>query len=54
LGGFLLLVLGISLAIMGPWLFRQVEIDRCLDGGGSFDYATDICRYETTDTENSR
>jgi hypothetical protein len=54
IGFFLLvIVLVISLAIIGPWLLRQIDIDKCLDSGGSYNYETDKCNYETTETENS-
>lgn len=27
----------------GPWVARQVAIDRCLDNGGRFDYEANEC-----------
>jgi hypothetical protein len=55
IGCFLLvLVLGISLAIFGPWLLRQIEIDKCLDGGGSYNHETNECNLETTGGDDGR
>lgn len=36
-------VAGISLAI---WLYRQVQIDKCLDAGGRWEYQERHCLFE--------
>ncbi len=38
-----LLVLVIALALGGFWLKRQVDIDRCLDGGGRWNHDVQSC-----------
>lgn len=40
--GLLLLVLP-SLALMAGYLWEQSAVDACLDGGGSWNYATAAC-----------
>lgn len=32
--------------IVMPWLMKQVDIDKCLDSGGAFDYEAQTCIYE--------
>lgn len=43
---WLLLVLaGLSfvVGVAAPWLMHQLDIDRCLDAGGAYDYKTEVC-----------
>lgn len=39
----LALAVGIPLAI---WLYRQVQIDKCLDAGGRWEYQQRHCLFE--------
>lgn len=39
----LLIVAGVPFSI---WLSRQIEIDKCLDGGGAWDYEQRRCIFE--------
>lgn len=44
----LLILLGIIAGLLVPIVMKQVEIDRCLDSGGKFDYNTNQClKHET-------
>ncbi len=38
-----MLVLGLLAATFGPPLRRFLAVDKCLDAGGSFNHATEIC-----------
>lgn len=38
-----LAVLGFLIALAAPWLMHQVDIDRCLDAGGAYDYHNEAC-----------
>ena len=39
----LLLVVGVVAAFVVPYVLTQIDIDRCLDGGGRYDYAATKC-----------
>lgn len=36
-------VLGLGLNVLGPWLKKQLDIDRCLDSGGRWNYEGASC-----------
>jgi type VI protein secretion system component VasK len=41
-----LLVIGALIAMalcFAAWFYREMMIDKCLDGGGAWDYAKDQC-----------
>jgi hypothetical protein len=40
------LLLGLLAAILIPPLMQFFAIDKCLDAGGAFDYATNTCQLE--------
>lgn len=39
----LLLALGVAAAFVVPYVLTQIDINRCLDKGGSYDYAATQC-----------
>ncbi len=39
----ILIIIGILASLLVPKISRQVDIDRCLDAGGKYDYANDRC-----------
>ena len=39
----LLLILVLLFALGAWWLWREWRIDRCLDGGGEWNYSTQVC-----------
>ena len=39
----LLIGIGLLVAIFGPWLREQRDVDRCLDAGGKYQYETKSC-----------
>lgn len=39
----LLITIGILVATAAPWLKRQVDVDRCLDAGGKYEYQANTC-----------
>jgi hypothetical protein len=39
----ILIIMGILASIFAPKILRQLDIDRCLDNGGKFDYEKNIC-----------
>jgi hypothetical protein len=39
----LLLVAGVPFSL---WLYRQIEIDKCLDAGGAWNYEQRHCLFE--------
>jgi len=41
----LVILVGILAGIVVPYVLRQIEIDKCLDAGGSFDYQTKSCLF---------
>jgi len=43
---FILILLGIIASLLVPKIMQQIEIDRCLDSGGKFDYSTNQCVQE--------
>lgn len=47
----ILIALGILIAIVGPWLHRQVDMDRCLDSGGRYEYEANRCIHRTGQNE---
>jgi hypothetical protein len=40
------IVLAVLVGLFGPQLLRFLEVDRCLDAGGSYDYDAGICKVE--------
>ncbi len=34
----ILLAMSLLAALVGPWVMRQIEIDICLDNGGSYNH----------------
>ena len=40
---FSFLMLGIVVLAISLWLLRHLDIDRCLDHGGKFDYQNGTC-----------
>ncbi len=38
-------VLAVTLVALGIWLNRLVDIDRCLDAGGRYDYKNGRCDF---------
>ena len=44
---FFVVVAGVLVVLLAAWLARQVEIDRCLDGGGRYLYAESRCEGAT-------
>jgi hypothetical protein len=42
----LLLVVGVAAAFVMPYVLKEIDIDRCLDGGGGYDYAAAKCGKE--------
>ena len=42
---FLLLLTVVSLVAIFMYLKRQVEIDKCLDNGGRWNYEKKVCEY---------
>lgn len=41
-----ILVIVLALLIWGAFfLYRQLQIDDCLDGGGRWDYQNQVCDY---------
>lgn len=50
----LLLILFIIIAaLLAPRIMNQVEIDRCLDSGGKFDYNTNQCVHQESIKEST-
>lgn len=41
--GVLVLWVSISLVV---WLYREIQIDKCLDAGGAWDYEQPHCIFE--------
>jgi hypothetical protein len=39
----MIIILAILAAWLGPWVSRQLAIDRCLDAGGAYDDQTREC-----------
>lgn len=42
---WLILVFAIGAAVV-PWLYREIQIDKCLDAGGAWDYEGKHCIFE--------
>lgn len=40
-----LLLLGLIASFVGPYLIRYIEVDRCLDSGGKYDYEKNCCLH---------
>lgn len=52
-GLFLAMIVVLFFAEMiGPWVLRQIDIDRCFDSGGTFDHKNRKCYYEFKDEKN--
>jgi hypothetical protein len=43
LSAIALIAITLIAALGGPYLFKQISIDRCLDSGGKFNYQTNEC-----------
>jgi hypothetical protein len=37
------LAVGLLAAVVAPILLKHLEVDRCLDNGGAYDYKTETC-----------
>jgi hypothetical protein len=44
-----LMVLALAAGVFGPRLLRYIEVDRCLDAGGSYEYDTAACKVERSE-----
>ncbi len=42
---FAIVVLGLVMGLIGPYVLTFFDVDRCLDGGGSFDYESCACDH---------
>ena len=40
-----LVLLGMLAGLVGPWLLHQIDVDKCLDRGGAFDYDNNKCIF---------
>ena len=49
---FLLLLAVVSVVAIFMYLKRQVEIDKCLDNGGRWNYEKKVCEYNEMDKSN--
>lgn len=55
MGCFLIPLLLVILAgVFGPWVLRQMEIDKCLDRGGSFDKENNDCKLSSEIKQNQK
>ena len=56
--GFILMLplLALLAGLFGPWILRQIDIDKCLDRGGAFDKESGNCKFsmEIKNTNNSQ
>jgi len=50
--GALLAAVAVALVIVGLYAGKQVNIDKCLDSGGSYNYSADACTWEHTRPES--
>ena len=41
-----IILLALFIAMVFPWLSNFVEVDKCLDSGGSYDYANCKCDHK--------
>jgi hypothetical protein len=46
---FVLIVVTLLAGLFGPRLLRHIEIDRCLDAGGSFDHDAGTCQVSPSE-----